>query len=200
MRGKLILWLGLAVLALAVFSGVQQYRLGVVKEEKDRLAGNQAALLSKVAYFRTADSLSAANVERLVLTRDELKQANSGLVGTIEEMGIKLKRVEAAIIAGTKTDYQFQAPVRDSIVYRDRMPDSLKCVEYRNRYLSFVGCINAWGMFAGNIASYDTLVPIIERVPKKWWFIRYGTKGVRLQVVSKNPYAKITCAEYYELK
>jgi hypothetical protein len=200
MREKLILWLGGAVLALAIYSGVQQYRIGVVKEEKDRLGSNQMALLSKVQHYRSSDSLNAAKVDRLVLTKDELNQANWGLVQTIEGLNIKLGRVQSAVVVGTKTDYQFQAPVRDSIVYRDKKPDSLKCVDYSNRYLSFIGCINARGMFSGNIASYDTLVPIIERVPKRWWFIKYGTKGVRLQVVNKNPFSKIICAEYYELK
>jgi len=200
MRSRLILWLGLAVLALAIFSGVQYNRLRIEKEEKVRLASNQTALFNKVEFFRTSDSLNAAKVDRLVLTNDELKQANSNLVQTIDRLGVKLKRVEAAMVVGTKSEYTIQAPVRDSIVYRDREPDTMKCIHYNNRYMVFDGCINKQNQFDGSMVSYDTLVPIIDRVPKRWWFIKYGTKGVRLQVVSKNPYSKITCAEYYELK
>ena len=55
MREKLIIWLGLAVLGLAIFSGVLQYRIGVVKEEKERLGNNQAALFKKAVFFNYPD-------------------------------------------------------------------------------------------------------------------------------------------------
>ena len=46
----------------------------------------------------------------------------------------------------------------------------------------------------------DTIKQIVHRVPKKFLFIKYGTKGIKQEVVSKNPHTKIVFTEYRELK
>ncbi|WP_350308236.1 DUF6549 family protein [Gabonibacter massiliensis] len=48
--------------------------------------------------------------------------------------------------------------------------------------------------------SRDTLVQIVYRVPRKFLFIRWGTKAIRQEVISKNPYSKITYSRYIELR
>ncbi|WP_353739197.1 DUF6549 family protein, partial [Muribaculum intestinale] len=51
-----------------------------------------------------------------------------------------------------------------------------------------------------DVVSCDTIKQIIHRVPKKFWFIKWGCKAIRQEVVSTNPHTKITYTEYIELK
>lgn len=43
-----------------------------------------------------------------------------------------------------------------------------------------------------HIESRDTLQMIVHRVPKRFLFFRYGTKGVRMEVVSQNPHSRLS--------
>lgn len=48
--------------------------------------------------------------------------------------------------------------------------------------------------------SIDTLHQIVHRVPRKFLFFRFGTKAIRQEIVSSNPYTKIVYSEYIELR
>lgn len=46
----------------------------------------------------------------------------------------------------------------------------------------------------------DTLDQAVHRVPHRFWFIKWGTKAIRQDIVCRNPYSQITYSEYIELK
>ena len=48
--------------------------------------------------------------------------------------------------------------------------------------------------------SVDTLHQVIHRVPRKFLFFRFGTKGIRQEVWSSNPHTRLVYSEYIELK
>jgi len=75
----------------------------------------------------------------------------------------------------------------------------LSCINYQDPYLTFSGSITG-KQFSGLIQSRDTIVQVIRRVPRRFWFIRWGTKAIRQEVISKNPYSRIAYTEYIELK
>ena len=50
------------------------------------------------------------------------------------------------------------------------------------------------------VVSVDTLQQIVHRVPRRFLFIRWGTKAIRQEVVSSNPHTNIVYTEYIELK
>ena len=79
------------------------YIINQINEERVRLLSNQRSLLTKVTYYRTQDSLSAASVERLEANKREMELYQSDLVKEIENLNIKLKRVRAASTTGTET-------------------------------------------------------------------------------------------------
>ena len=54
--------------------------------------------------------------------------------------------------------------------------------------------------FSAKIESVDTLQQVVHRIPKKFLFIKWGTKAIRQEVVSSNPHSKIVYTEYIELK
>lgn len=168
------------------------------RQENDRLSSNQTALFQDISYYRTRDSLSAASVERLTLTKKELEQNCEALARDIKDLKIKLKRVQSVSQASIETEHIIRTVVRDSLIVRDRI-DTLQCIDYHDNYLTLSGCIEH-NHFSGHIMSRDTLLQVIHRVPHRWWFIKWGTKAIRQEIVSKNPHTHVVYSRYIELK
>ncbi|MEG2120421.1 MAG: DUF6549 family protein [Rikenellaceae bacterium] len=169
-----------------------------VRQEKNRLANNQEALLSDVDYYKTEAGNSAASVQMLELSKSELEKHYTDLIKTVQDLNVKVKRIQAAAQTATKTEVEIQTVVRDSIVYRDR-PVSIKVINWKDPWVSLNGVLDGEN-FSAKIESVDTLIHVVHRVPKKFLFFRYGVKAIKLDVVSKNPHSKIVYTEYIELK
>lgn len=185
--------IALVITVAILFSWLQN-----VRQEKNRLANNQEALLSNVNYYKTEAGNSAASVQMLELSKSELEKQCTDLTKTVQDLNIKVKRIQAAAQTATKTEVEIQTVVRDSIVYRDR-PVSLKVINWRDPWVSLNGVLDGEN-FSAKIESVDTLTHVVHRVPKKFLFFRYGVKAIKLDVVSKNPHSKIVFTEYIELK
>lgn len=172
--------------------------LGNVREEKKRLANNQEALLSDILYYKTESGKNAASVQKLELTKSELEKHCQDLNKTIDDLNIKIGRIQSASTTVTKTEVEIQTVVRDSIVYRD-FPVSLKVIKWRDPWVTLKGVLDG-ETFSAKIESVDTLSQVVHRIPKKFLFIKWGTKAIRQEVVSSNPHSKIVYTEYIELK
>ena len=185
------------LLALSIAVG----RCSAIKEDRNRLSSNQRSLLQQVSFYQTKDSLNAASIERLTLTTNELKSYFPQLAATVNMLDIKVKRLQSVAQTATAASYPIATPVIDSIVIRDtvELPVVLRCIDFNNRYVRVSGCEHS-GLFSGSIHTVDTLVQVVHRVPRKLWFIKWGTKAIRQEVVSKNPHSSITYSEYLELK
>lgn len=173
-------------------------RLDSVKKERDRLDSNQAALFSDVEHYKTEAGENAASVLRLELTKDELEKKNKDLAKTVDELNIKIKRIQAATTTTTKTEVEIKTEVRDSIVYRNQL-DTLLNFRWRDSWINLKGTIDK-GILSAEIESTDTLHHIIHKIPKRFLFFRFGVKAIKMEVVNSNPHNKITYTEYIELK
>ena len=167
------------------------------REDRKRLADNQRTLMSDVQFYRTKDSLSAASVERLTLTNREFERYCLDLEEDVRNLNIKVKRLQSVSSTAVETKYEVKTVIRDSVL--PGRVDTLHCIDYRNAYLTFAGCVDR-DEFSGTIESRDTLIQIVHRVPRRFWFIRWGTKAIRQEVVCKNPYGRISYSEYIELR
>lgn len=186
----------IVVLSVALLFSVKS--CSAYREERDRLGDNQRTLMSDVDFYRTRDSLSAAGVERLTLTNREFGRYCGELEKTVEALNVKVKRLQSVSRTATETRYVVETVVRDSVVPGGRR-DTLRCVDYRDGWLTLVGCV-AQGRFSGVVESRDTIVQVVHRVPRRFWFLRWGCKGVRQEVVSRNPNSRVVYAEYVELR
>lgn len=162
------------------------------------LKGNQHTLMEDVRFYKTQDSLSAAGIDRLRLEKKEFETYCGDLRKVINNLNIKVKRLQSVSVSGIETKYDVQTVIRDSVLLRDSLVP-LKCIHFSNPYLELSGCMEN-NRFAGNIVSRDTLIQVIHRVPKQFWFIKWGTKAIRQEIVSRNPYSNITYLKYIELK
>lgn len=184
----------LILLCCALTYGIQKER-----SEKERFKANQTALLSQVEYWATEHGRSVADVLKLTLTVDELRNSNAQLKKTADELNIKLKRVQSASTTSTNTEVKVITQVRDSIVYRDSVVVPVKAFVWRDAWTDINGVIenDSVGL---SVSSVDTLTTIVHKVPHKFWFIKWGCKAVKQTVVSSNPHTKITYNEYIEVK
>lgn len=182
----------ITIILLAVF-------LNQIIKEKNRLSDNQTSLLQTTRHYKTLDSLNVASVEKLTLSNQEFKSYNEALVKTVESLNIKVKRLQSVSQTSIKTEYLVKTEVRDSLIYRSSIPDTIKCINHKEPWLKMAGCIQN-KIFTGTIEIPDTIVQVVHRVPRKCLFIKYGTKAIRQEVISKNPHTQVVYAKYIEFK
>ena len=186
MKKYLILYAVLVTAALVV--ALRHFR-----SENRRLVQNQEALASDLTHYRTRVlRLRCAEFERL-RTEDAAE---------IRRLGIRLRRLEATakIAAATQTD--LHAPLRDSVIRRDTAAsvfDTLKTFRWHDPWVRIEGCIFHDSVRC-RVSSVDTLRQVIHRIPRRFLFIRWGTKALRQEIVSSNPHTRIVYAEYIRIE
>lgn len=151
------------------------------RAERQRFEGNQSVLMDSVRHYKVRDSLNAASVQALNLTVSEYKRYRAEDAALIRDMGIKLKRVLSASKVETSTNVEIQAPIQDSIIRPENPeipPDRVRKFRWRDPWVSVAGTIRKDSVSC-SVHSEDSLAIVAHRVPRKFLFIRWGTKAVR---------------------
>lgn len=170
-----------AALSLSLRYGMEKSR------ECHRLSTNQVALTEDIRTFRVRDSLNAASAIALTMTASELDERMNNIRALVADMDIKLSRVESISQSGVQTSYYIHAPIVDSAVH------------LKTPHMSFDATITQ-GVLSARIESVDTLTQIVHRIPKRLWFIRYGTRYLEQSIVSSNPNSRIVYDRYIKIK
>lgn len=211
------------ILALLVLFGllwVQTVRLRGERAERRRMQSNNEVLTDSVEFYRTESGRSAASRQVFELRASELERYNKQLAATVRELRIRTRRLEAAAMTATRTEVQITAPLEptgpqpsawekygagvrraaDSVkaALNPKAPEA-KVFRWSDRHVSVDGIIRADSVSC-HVISIDTLQQIVHRVPRRFLFIRWGTKAVRQEVVSSNPHTQIVYTEYIELR
>ncbi len=192
---KFTIFLTLSVMVLGIGLIAALQTISQQKAEAHRLSVNQEGLLARLHTYQLRDSLNAASVTVLTLKNGELKTQCRELDALVKDMGIKLKRVETVAQNSVVTRVNIAAPVRDTLVLRDTVWIPAAKISYRDPHIAFEG-VAAGGEFSGEFTSVDTLTQVVHRVPKKFWFIRCGTRCLQQEIVSSNPHSRIVYSRY----
>ena len=172
-----------------------------LRGEAERTKKNQDILLhnGRVEIGRTQSGRSRASVSAITLKMSDLKRNPDSLLAVNRmELKIKKSRIMAAATTSTTTKVDVKAAIQP--VPHDTCSRSLSGL-YRPPDVSQVSWSDPWITLRGDIEgdsmqvhieSRDTLQMIVHRVPKKFLFFRYGTKGVRLEVVGQNPHSRLS--------
>lgn len=217
------------IIALLVLSGllwIQTVRLRGERAERRRVQSNNEVLTDSVEFYRTASGKHAASRQVLELRASEMERYNAQLAATVRELRIKVRRLEAAATTATRTEVQITAPLEPASPQPSawekygagvrRAADSVKAAldrkfsglpkvpeakvfRWSDRHVSVDGVIRADSVSC-HVESIDTLQQVVHRVPRRFLFIRWGTKAIRQEVVSSNPHTNIVYTEYIELK
>lgn len=162
--------------------------------DNERLRHNQHALLGSVTLYRTRADESAARVEALELSIAELKEYRARDAAAIRSLGIRLRRAESYAVAATESRYDATVALRDTIILRD----TVRLFATADGWSSVAGTIRGDSL-SYTLRSVDTLRQVVHRVPRRFLFIKYGTKGIRQEIWSSNPHTELVYTEYIEL-
>lgn len=194
---KYLLLYAVAVTALFAFT-YRRYHA-----ENRRLVQNQSALAADVAHYRTRAGQEAASAQVLRLRCGEFEALRTADAEEIRRLGLKIRRLEAAAKAVTATEAAIRTPLRDSVVIRlrDSLPvrDSVRLFRWSDAWVTVEGRISRDSAEC-RIRSVDTLRQVVHRIPRRFLFIRWGTKALRQEIVSANPHTRIVHAEYVKIE
>ena len=163
--------------------------------------------MNECAEYQSESERNAMNTLELQLTYDELNEHYQDIVAKAEDLNLKVKRLQSVSDAGTNTEVKIQTVLRDSIIYRDSILtdtlyqyiDTIKTFKWSDPWILCNGSIYN-DSIKMNIASTDTITQFVHRIPKKWWFFRWGTKAIKQDIVCSNPHTRLTYTKYIELK
>lgn len=165
------------------------------RAERLRLEGNQNGLLEQLQgelrSFRVRDSLNAVSSGVLSLRVAEFERGCGQLSQLLRDVGLKIKRIETLSQSATRSRYEVAAPLRDTVMVVSGADVTAQTIHFADPYLSLDGVVHS-GSFYGRVTSYDTLVHVVHRIPRRFLFFRWGVKELRQEVVSTNPHTQIT--------
>lgn len=194
---KYLFLYAVAVTALLV-CGYGRYR-----RENRRLTQNQHALAAGIERYRTRLGQEAASVQALRLRCAEFEELRAADAAEIRRLGIKLRRLEATARTATATKVEIRTPVRDTVVVRlsDTLVvrDTLRLFRWRDAWVRVEGAVTADSVLC-RVESADTLRQVVHRIPRRFLFIRWGTKALRQEIVPSNPHTRIVYSEYVKIE
>ena len=182
MKKYLILY-AVAVTALLVY-GHGRYR-----RETRRLDQNQEALASGIEHYRTRLGQEAASVQALRLRCSEFERLRAADAAEIRRLGIKIRRLEAAAKTVAATSVSLRTPLRDTV----------RLFRWRDAWVTVEGSIGTDSV-ACRVESTDTLQQVVHRIPRRFLFIRWGTKALRQEIVSSNPHTRIVYSDFVKIE
>lgn len=193
---KFLFWGAVMLLAALVVSVVVIHNL---YEENTRLRSNQDTLLQGVTLYRTKANESAARVEALELSVAEFREYRARDAETIHSLGIRLRRAESYAVSATESRYEATVTLRDTIIMRDTVRDTVRLFYNGDAWSNIAGRVQGDSL-SYSLRMVDTLRQVVHRVPRKFLFFRYGTKGIRQEIWSSNPHTELVYTEYVELE
>lgn len=195
MKKYLILY-AVAITAVALY-GLRHYRTEIA-----RLQQNQTALTSQIAYHRTRSGAEAATTQALRLRCSEYERLRADDARRIRELGIRIRRLEAAATLVAEQNTEIAAPLHDTIVARRcdtlLLRDTIRFFRWNDAWCRVEGTLLPDSVCC-RIESVDTLRQVIHRVPRRFLFFRWGTKAIRQEIIPANPHTRIVYAEYVQL-
>lgn len=166
-------------------------------DENRRLGANIETLTGDVDLYRTKSGESAAEISSLRLRCNELERLNVEAADRIRDLGIRLKRVTSAATAVTETRTEFDGVLRDSVIRPQPQPcgpvtspDTLRTLFWSDTWTR-VHAIIRHDSVSCRIESVDTLHQVVYRIPRRFLFIRFGTKELRQVITSSNPHTRL---------
>lgn len=166
--------------------------------ERDRYAGNTAALLSDIERYRVRDSLNAARVQSLELSIEEFERFRAEDAALIKQLKQRNRDLERVTSSQMETITELSIIPRDTVILRDSIPIPALHLTAGDEWYSFDGLLAA-GRFTGIMVNRDSIL-VAETVKyRRFLGILWKTRKVddrQLDVVSKNPHTQIMGVEH----
>lgn len=173
-----------------------------LQRDRDKYQSNQDILLSDVEFYRVNDSLNVAQAGVLKMNIDEMKRYRADDAKLIKELKGKAKDLEQLTNIQASTISNFKGAVKDSIIIKDSIMVTLKCINVHNTWYDINGCING-DSIDGSMQNREKL-KIIQRVRyKRFLGFLWKTNKIkdrRIDVISLNPNTHIENVESFMIE
>lgn len=184
------------ILVLLLSAAVGAFFYGQrMRTEVRRLRRNQEALNQSVEHYRNRLGQQVAAVEVLTLRCAEFERLRAEDAAAIRRMKLKLRRMEAWSKQVAEQQVALAAPLRDTVI----LHDTVRLFRWADPWVEVQGQL-ARDTLQARIRSVDTLRQAVYRVPRRFLFIRWGTKGIRQEISSSNPHCKVIYSEYVQFR
>lgn len=173
-----------------------------LKNEQNRYKNNEIALLEQTKEYKTKDSLNAASVYELQMSLVAYKKYHADDMDKIKNLELQNRKLENIITVNGKVEIPIDIPVKDSIVYVDKViRDTVKTIKFSNEWYNIDGIIDK--SFKGTIGFKEKLgITISVRYKRFLGFLWYTSKvkDKKCDVINFNPYGEVTKIEYVTIK
>lgn len=174
-------------------------RVKSLSKENKRLKANEKALLTQNEMARDEYGAMVAKNAVITIKKNEFSSLCSEQEAKIKALGLRVKDLQSYGQLTVAESYPIHTQVRDSlIVYKDKI-DTLKCVNYEDKWLSIHACVSA-DTIKGEIKTVDSLIQTVSIERKKFLWFKYGCKGLRQTIRSANPYTTVLSARYIKIE
>lgn len=195
---KYLILAAVAIVAVLAFIWADR-KIERLTAERDRYAGNTAALFSDVERYRVRDSLNAARVQSLELTVKEYERFRADDAALIKQLKQRNRDLSAVNKTQSQTIIDLRVVPKDTVVLvRDSIIIPAVAVHCGDAWYNFDGLLTK-KEFTGTLANRDSLV-IAETVKyRRFLGFLWKTRKVedrQLNVVSKNPHTEIMGIEH----
>jgi hypothetical protein len=210
----------LMVLLIVNFVG-SGYKIKLLKADRDKYKLNTETLLKEVSFYKTIDSLNAAQAGVLELTIKEYEKYRADDAELVKSLQTKNRDLQSATSVKAETVAQIHTVVRDSVVIDNgqltmdnenncqlsiinyQLFDTLRCISVKNMWFELEGCINRFGYFDGYMINNESLLIVVTAKHKRFLGFLWKTKKIKdrhVDAASRNPNTKILNVEYVEIK
>lgn len=192
----------------ALSSDIVHYRTRLGEEAASALALRLRC--SEFEQLRTAD---AERIRSLGIRLRRLEAASKTITATTVALRAPLGepvlrnpndafRTDTTSLEGTA--YPDSSPDSSALrnipdAFRETLCHTVRPFRWHDAWMTVEGIVTADSAFC-RIASIDTLRQIVHRIPRRFLFIRWGTKALRQEIVSSNPHTRIVYTEYVKLE
>ena len=184
------------VAALAVIWA--DLKINRLTTERDRYAGNTAALLSDMERYRVRDSLNAARVQSLELTVKEYRRFRADDAALIKQLKQRNRDLAAVNKTQSQTIIDLRAIPRDTVIIRDSVRVPAVAVHCGDAWFDFDGLLSE-NEFTGKLEHRDSLLLVESVKYRRFLGFLWKTKKIedrQLDCVSKSPHNSILGLEY----
>jgi hypothetical protein len=180
------------VLGIIIFFGAKQ--LSATKQEGLRYKNNYIASLTDVLFFKVNDSINAARVRELELSKKEMKDYYEGrLAQTLKDLNIRLKTVESFATAAIETTNNVNTFFRDSTINDTTVVQKLT---YRSKWFD-IDVIKQGEDALVRAVSRDSITQVVNWNREGFFLVRFLKRKTYTQtILSSNPNSIITYSRF----
>lgn len=195
-RIRAIAILALALLAMMGISAQLVHALKDARQSYDRVMGVNDKLNRKLSVFQTENGRLVAQNEVLQLRENELEALIPQMTSEMDQMGVKLSRVESMSTSGFQISNTAIVKLSDSLIF-DTL--STKVFDFNDGYFDIHG--RTVGDQQHLQMSYqDTLVQVVYHGERyRPWLWIFSKRKLMQRVSLKNPNASIHYLQHIQI-